>query len=389
MRRVQTMFVQVVALGMLACAGEVGPTGLTTSTSGSALLDNLEGTSASYSTQGPINTSNEFHTPQGTNGRSCGTCHLASDGWSITPQTANQLFNQTGGLHPLFNIIDANTPDLRRLDRRGAPAVLQHAAAGEVPPPAHAARHPRVRRDRRQRSLRLRHHRAAALLPPAPAHRELQEPHGDVGRRQHRGDQPARRPHQAGPGQRHRRPAGEPRARRGHLRHGRLRAERCLARADHCCGVGSLDAGGAQGGPEAHASQPLVDGAVRSVRCLDRHPQPRAGPDRARPGAVQQRQRPAAGAAAAATTPPTTVRTSTARSSTSAPRVPSTRRPDMAVYTLQNRTTGEIVQTTDWGRGLGAPDSGATSIASRPPTCAAWPRGRPTSTTASPAASTR
>ena len=52
-----------------------------------------------------------FFTPQGTNARSCSTCRLAQDAWSITPGTIGMLFASTDGTHPIFNPLDADNPD--------------------------------------------------------------------------------------------------------------------------------------------------------------------------------------------------------------------------------------------------------------------------------------
>jgi cytochrome c peroxidase len=73
-------------------------------------IANGNGFSAAFSASGSIDFANEFNTPQGTNGRSCGTCHFFPAGWSIRPVDATLMFALTSGTHPLFNIIDANTP---------------------------------------------------------------------------------------------------------------------------------------------------------------------------------------------------------------------------------------------------------------------------------------
>src|SRR5215207_10106777 len=39
-------------------------------------IKNTDGHAATFSTMGALDLTNEFHTPQGTNGRSCGSCHL-------------------------------------------------------------------------------------------------------------------------------------------------------------------------------------------------------------------------------------------------------------------------------------------------------------------------
>ena len=71
-------------------------------------------------TQGlPVPLPNAFVASLGTNGRSCGTCHVASDGWTIVPAHIQQRFSQSFGQDPLFRTndgsncagADASTPD--------------------------------------------------------------------------------------------------------------------------------------------------------------------------------------------------------------------------------------------------------------------------------------
>jgi len=116
---------------------------------------NEGGAAATFSTAGFVDLQNEFHTPQGTNGRSCGTCHLPESGWSINPCQIEALFAKTAGTAPLFNPLDANsatadvsTPAARRasysmlrsgLFRRGAnlPATAEYTIVA-VDDPLHA-----------------------------------------------------------------------------------------------------------------------------------------------------------------------------------------------------------------------------------------------------------
>lgn len=74
-------------------------------------IANGGGLSATVSSQGRLDLSNAFHTAQGTNGRSCATCHAFTAGWTITPAHAEYLFERTGGTDPLFHAMDANRPD--------------------------------------------------------------------------------------------------------------------------------------------------------------------------------------------------------------------------------------------------------------------------------------
>ena len=73
---------------------------------------NPSGRSATFSTQGAIHLTSEYFQAQGSNGRSCATCHLHAEAWSITPATLQRLFDETGGLHPVFNLLDANNPGM-------------------------------------------------------------------------------------------------------------------------------------------------------------------------------------------------------------------------------------------------------------------------------------
>jgi hypothetical protein len=69
------------------------------------------GFAASFHPAGSVDLSNHFFTPQGSNGRHCGTCHAPEDGWSITPATVAVMFLLTGGTDPLFvNNLDTDTP---------------------------------------------------------------------------------------------------------------------------------------------------------------------------------------------------------------------------------------------------------------------------------------
>jgi cytochrome c peroxidase len=69
------------------------------------------GKAATFSTQGFVNLTGEYFQAQGTNGRSCSSCHIPEEAWSINPGTLQDLFDQTSGTHPVFNKLDANNPD--------------------------------------------------------------------------------------------------------------------------------------------------------------------------------------------------------------------------------------------------------------------------------------
>jgi len=89
---------------------------------------NPSGVALSLSRAGPIDGGNPFFTSLGSNGRSCATCHVASEGWTITPAGVRERFRESRGLDPLFRLVDgAVSPqaDVATLEaRREAYALL-------------------------------------------------------------------------------------------------------------------------------------------------------------------------------------------------------------------------------------------------------------------------
>jgi mono/diheme cytochrome c family protein len=71
---------------------------------------NEAGLAATFSTAGFVDLNNPFHEPQGSNGRSCESCHLVQAGWSIRPIDVELKFAFTQGTDPIFNLLDANSP---------------------------------------------------------------------------------------------------------------------------------------------------------------------------------------------------------------------------------------------------------------------------------------
>jgi hypothetical protein len=71
---------------------------------------NQAGTAATFSTVGFVDLNNPFHSPQGSNGRSCESCHLFETGWSVLPAEVELRFWLTQGTDPIFNLLDANSP---------------------------------------------------------------------------------------------------------------------------------------------------------------------------------------------------------------------------------------------------------------------------------------
>jgi cytochrome c peroxidase len=77
------------------------------------LFPNQFGVASSFSTLGPIDESpnNPFFKPFGTNGRTCGTCHVQGEAFTITPEGVQARFKKTKGLDPIFRTNDgSNSP---------------------------------------------------------------------------------------------------------------------------------------------------------------------------------------------------------------------------------------------------------------------------------------
>lgn len=72
---------------------------------------NPNGAAATFSPAGSVDLTGEYFQAQGTNGRSCATCHIPEEAWGINPGTLQRLFRETDGKHPVFNKLDANNPD--------------------------------------------------------------------------------------------------------------------------------------------------------------------------------------------------------------------------------------------------------------------------------------
>ena len=73
---------------------------------------NPTGEASTYSLAGAIDTNNLFFKSLGTNGRSCSSCHVAAEGWTITPRGVQQRFLASAGTDPVFRTNDgSNSPN--------------------------------------------------------------------------------------------------------------------------------------------------------------------------------------------------------------------------------------------------------------------------------------
>jgi hypothetical protein len=86
---------------------------------------------------GETDADNPFFQELGTNGRSCVTCHRPAQGWNITPAELRDRFDRTSGLDPIFrtndgsNCENADVSTLRK--RRQAFSLLLEKALIRVP----------------------------------------------------------------------------------------------------------------------------------------------------------------------------------------------------------------------------------------------------------------
>jgi cytochrome c peroxidase len=86
-------------------------------------FSDVSGQLGNLDTDGAFDTTGPFFQSLGTNGRSCASCHQASDAWSIAPAHVQQIFDATSGTDPLFRPVDgANSPaaDVSTVDARRA-----------------------------------------------------------------------------------------------------------------------------------------------------------------------------------------------------------------------------------------------------------------------------
>ena len=122
-----------------------------------AIISNLfpfldpTGLVSTYNANGPIDESskNAFFQSLGTNGRSCGTCHLASDGMGLSVNSIQAKYAVTHGNDPLFASIDgANCPNSTSHDPASHSLLLKSGLIRIfLPVPASAQYQIQVERD--------------------------------------------------------------------------------------------------------------------------------------------------------------------------------------------------------------------------------------------------
>jgi cytochrome c peroxidase len=360
--RVGSLFGGILLISALSCADlpEQESEQLTTEAYLSTSLDrlpnnfpilNTAGYAAAFSTSGSIDLTNTFNTPQGTNGRSCGTCHILTSGWGNRPIDDNILFLLTDGTHPLFNIIDANTPvsDVSTVEARWSSySMLRQGKFLRLrKPPANAEFDVVAANDP------FNYGTTANLLffrtvPPTANFKSstvMWDTANTVGTDLRAGLAKQARGNVTGAQQ------GAPAS--DEVINAIVDQELGFTFAQlYVVGAGRLDANGAHGGPEAHASQPLVSGrfdlydAWMGSRNAKRAQIARGQEIFNNVNAASGRR--CSGCHDAANSGQNVAGTAFNVGASNATHA----KPDMAIYTFQNKTTGETLQTTDPGKGF-------------------------------------
>ncbi len=103
-------------------------------TGGHAALPNMvptlndSGIAATFSKVGVVDRTGPFFQSLGINGRSCSSCHIQGEGWTITPSGVQARFEKTEGTDPIFRLVDgSNSPlsDVSSVEaRRSAYSML-------------------------------------------------------------------------------------------------------------------------------------------------------------------------------------------------------------------------------------------------------------------------
>jgi cytochrome c peroxidase len=312
---------------------------------------NEYGLAASYSEQGPIDDESAFFTPQGSNGRACTSCHAAEAGWSMSAEVMKKTFKKTRGLDPVFSALDADRagadPVQTEKQRKHAYSMLlQGKFTRSLSVPANAEFEVIEANDPFGIGSTTRFWFFRRSMPTANflSHAVSWDGANTVGTDLHAGLTRQATGNITGAQQ------GTPPANPVIVEE-IVQFEEALSHAQVILeGVGRLDADGARGGPENHAAQPLVVGRFDLYDAwINSRNKKRAQVARGQElfNATNANGRSCVGCHDAANDGQNV---NSVLFDIGASRLEFAE-PDMAVYTLRNKTTGEVRRTTDGGRG--------------------------------------
>ena len=114
------------ALASAASAADEGSTGPGATRAGLQLAPDPTGIIATANINGPTQTNGPFFQSLGTNGRSCASCHVASQAMGLSAAGARARFAMSGGNDPLFAPVDgANCPTFQGSDPESHSLLLR------------------------------------------------------------------------------------------------------------------------------------------------------------------------------------------------------------------------------------------------------------------------
>ena len=117
----------VACAGLAAGAASAQGTDAGKSSLGRQSFPDSSGVITTLNINGPVDSHGAFFQSLGTNGRSCATCHVASQAMSISAAGVQARFAETRGRDPLFAAVDgANCPNARPDSAADHSLLLQH-----------------------------------------------------------------------------------------------------------------------------------------------------------------------------------------------------------------------------------------------------------------------
>jgi cytochrome c peroxidase len=125
--RGQRLSFLITALAVAATGSLHAGRALANEANGVQVFPDPTGAIETLNVNGPANINGAFFQSLGSNGRSCSTCHIASQSMSMTPPQIRERFVQTRGADPLFAAVDgANCANARPGDAAARSLLLQH-----------------------------------------------------------------------------------------------------------------------------------------------------------------------------------------------------------------------------------------------------------------------
>lgn len=313
---------------------------------------NEHGKAASYSTQGFIDRCSAFFEPQGTNGRDCTSCHVEEAGWSMSAEAARRIFKRSRGLDPMFNALDADRAGADPVDtiwqrRHAYSMLLQGKFSRSISVPANAEFEVTEADDPFGIGTTTRFWFFRRALPTANfrVHTVAWDSSNTSGTDLHAGL--VRQANGNITGAQQGIPPVDPL-----IVEEIVEFEKALSHAQLILdGVGRLDADGARGGPEHLSAQPFVAGRFDLFDAwIGSRNKKRA--QIARGQELFNATNPGGGSCNGCHSAANDGQNANGILFDIGASRPEFAEPDMAVYTLRNKTTGEIRQTTDGGRGF-------------------------------------